>query len=261
MNACEIASLLRRQISSGHFLLNEKLPPQRTLAKRFGAARGTVREALKQLEEIGVVVRRARSGTYVTYSRLEHIPAIFELAGPLELIDARLALEPHMVRLAALHADDLDLIEIEADLVSLKGSRIDAQTFADADERFHLGLARCSRNPLIDWMTRTFQRVRGHAQWVKLRALTLEPASIELFTRQHRAIADAVRTGDADVASHLMKEHLETARRALIATAIPSTTPARNMFENSRSRPFTQPVTKPRRWRRRPYSIHQGDQQ
>lgn len=261
MNASEIASLLRRQICSGHFLLNEKLPPQRTLAKRFGVARGTVREALKQLEETGFVVRRARSGTYAAYSGHDHIPAIFEFAGPLELIDARLALEPHMVRLAALHADDLDLIEIEADLVSLKDSRIDAQTFADADERFHLGLARCAQNPLINWMMRTFQRVRGHARWAKIRALTLEPASIELFTRQHRAIVDAVRAGDADVASHAMKEHLETARRSLIAAAIPSTTPARKMFENSRSRPVTQPIAKPRRWRRRSYSIHQGDQQ
>lgn len=261
MNASEIASLLRRQICSGRFILNEKLPTQRTLASRFGVARGTVREALKRLEEIGVVVRRARSGTYVTYSGHDHIPAIFEFAGPLELIDARLALEPHMVRLAALHADDLDLIEIEADLVLLKGSRIDAQTFADADERFHLGLARCSRNPLINWMTRTFQRVRGHAQWAKLRTLTLEPASIELFTRQHRAIANAVRAGDADLASHLMKEHLETARRSLIAAAIPSTTPARTTFENPRSRPLSQPITKPRRRRRRSYSIRQGDQQ
>lgn len=260
MNASKIASLLRRQISSGHFSLNEKLPPQRTLAKRFGVARGTVREALKQLEKTGFVVRRARSGTYAAYSGHDHIPAIFEFAGPLELIDARLALEPHMVRLAALHADDLDLIEIEADFALLEGGYIDAQTFADVDERFHIGLARCAQNPLINWMMLTFQRVRSHARWAKIRTLTLEPKSIEIYTRHHRAIADAVHAGDADVASHLMKEHLAAARRSLIAAAIPSTTPARKMFENSRSLPLTQPNAKPRR-RRRSYSIHQGDQQ
>lgn len=144
------------------------------------------------------------------------------------MIDAWLALEPHIARLAALHSDELDLIEIEADLALLEGGRIGARTYFDLDERFHLGLTWCSQIPLINWMMLTFQRVRGHGKWAKVRALTLEPNSIELYTHQHRAIAGAVRASDSDEASHLMKEHLETARDSLVAAAIPSTTPSPN---------------------------------
>ena len=58
---------IREDIKAGSFLHNDRLPPERELAERFDAARGTIREALKRLEESGWVVRRAGSGTYVTY--------------------------------------------------------------------------------------------------------------------------------------------------------------------------------------------------
>jgi len=68
MNAADIAGALRQQITSARFAQHDRLPPERTLAEQFGVARGTVREALKRLEEAGFVERRPGSGTYVTYS-------------------------------------------------------------------------------------------------------------------------------------------------------------------------------------------------
>ncbi len=66
MNAADIAGTLRRQITSAQFAQDDRLPPERSLAEQFGVARGTVREALKRLEETGFVERRPGSGTYVT---------------------------------------------------------------------------------------------------------------------------------------------------------------------------------------------------
>ena len=68
MNAADIAGALRQQITSARFAQHDRLPPERTLAEQFGVARGTVREALKRLEEASFVERRPGSGTYVTYS-------------------------------------------------------------------------------------------------------------------------------------------------------------------------------------------------
>jgi len=89
MNAADIAGALRRQIASARFVQNDRLPPERTLAEQFGVARGTVREALKQLEDTGFVARRPGSGTYVTYSEKDETRSIVETTRPLELIDAR----------------------------------------------------------------------------------------------------------------------------------------------------------------------------
>jgi len=218
MNAADIAGALRKQIASARFARSDRLPPERALAEQFGVARGTIREALKRLEETGFVERRPGSGTYVTYSEHDETRSIAETTRPLELIDARFAVEPHMVRLAVLHATEFDLAKAEPHLQTMEAGD-DAISFADADDRFHLALARCSRNPLIVWMMEKMHEVRSHAQWARMRTITLNPAIIALYNRQHRGIVDAIRARDAETAGRLMREHLETARRSLVEAA------------------------------------------
>jgi DNA-binding FadR family transcriptional regulator len=219
MNAADIAGALRKQIASDRFVQNDRLPPERTLAEQFGVARGTIREALKQLEDTGFVERRAGSGTYVTYSERDETRSIIETARPLELIDARFAIEPQMARLAVLHATEFDLVKAEAHLQAMETCGGDAEAFAAADDRFHLALARCSQNPLIIWMMEKMHEVRSHAQWARMRTITLEPGIIANYNVQHRSIVDAIRARDAESAGRLMKEHLESARRSLIDAA------------------------------------------
>lgn len=220
MNATDIAGALRRQIASARFARNDRLPPERTLAEQYGVARGTVREALRQLEDSGFVMRRPGSGTYVTYSEQDEARSIIETTRPLELIDARFALEPHMCRLAVLHATDFDLAKAEAHMQSMEACGGDADLFADADDRFHLALARCTHNALIVWMMEKMNEVKSHTQWARMRALILEPGVIAAYNRQHRAVVEAIRARDSDTAAQMMKEHLDSARRSLIeATA------------------------------------------
>ncbi len=219
MNATDIAGELRKQIASARFARNDRLPPERLLADQFGVARGTVREALKQLEDTGFVERRAGSGTYVTYSERDETRSIVETVRPLELIDARFAIEPHMARLAVLHATDFDLSKAEAHLHTMETCGGDPIAFADADDRFHLALARCSQNALIVWMMEKMHEVRAHAQWARMRTITLEPDIIDKYNHQHRAIVEAIRARDAESAGRLMKEHLESARRSLVDAA------------------------------------------
>ena len=218
MNAADIAGVLRKQIASARFAQNDRLPPERSLAEQFGVARGTIREALKRLEGTGFVERRPGSGTYVTYSERDETRSIVETTRPLELIDARFAVEPHMVRLAVLHATEFDLAKTEAHLQAMEAGD-DAIAFADADDRFHLALARCTQNALIVWMMEKMHEVRSHAQWARMRTITLEPEIIDHYNRQHRNIIDAIRSRDAEAAGRLMKEHLETARRSLVEAA------------------------------------------
>lgn len=225
MNASDIAGTLRRQITSARFAEQERLPPERLLAEQFGVARGTVREALRQLEASGFVQRRAGSGTYVVWTDPAQIEApvagagllpIIETTRPIELIDARFALEPHMTRLAVLNATEADLAAAERHLEAMEGCKGDAEAFADADERFHLALADCARNPLLAWFMARVHDVRSHAQWGRMRTLTLKPEMIALYNDQHRAVLDAIRARDAEGSAAAMKAHLATARRSLV---------------------------------------------
>ena len=68
-------------------------------------------------------------------------------------------------------------------------------------------------------MMQKMHEVRSHAQWARMRTITLEPGIIAHYNEQHRAIVDAIRSRDAEGAGRLMKEHLESARRSLVETA------------------------------------------
>lgn len=219
MNSVEIAGSLRRQIVAARYQLNERLPPERSLADQFDVARGTVREALRQLEGLGFVERRAGSGTYVTYSGEDKGGSVVQSTRPLELIDARFAIEPHMVRLAVLHATESDLERVEAHLRRMETCDRDAGVFAEADEAFHRQLAECTGNPMIIWMMEKMHEVRSHSQWAQMRVITLTPEIIDIYNTQHRAVVDAIRARDAEHAANAMKAHLSTARQSLIDAA------------------------------------------
>ena len=197
-------------------MLNERLPPERTLAERYGVARGTVREALRQLEQMGFVERRPGSGTYVTWSDGRSAPSVTEITRPLELVDARFAVEPQMCRLAVLHATDAELNELRALLDAMEGCEEDPVRFADFDEEFHLALARCTQNPMIVWMMQKIHEVRSHVQWARMRLLTLNPEVVRHYNRQHRAVFDAIADRESERAAQAMVAHLATARASLM---------------------------------------------
>lgn len=177
-SATDLVTLLRRDIASAKYLHGERLPPERALSEFFGVARGTVRAALEQLEAIRFVERRAGSGTYVTYTGSDRIPEVSETARPLELMDARFAFEPHICRLAILHATDRDLDMLDRLLDRMENYGGDITAFAQTDEAFHHLLARLTRNSLLEWIMKKITDVRAHAQWAQMRSLTLTPMMI-----------------------------------------------------------------------------------
>lgn len=219
MNARDITMELRRQITTSFYAQDARLPPERALSEEYGVARGTIREALKSLEDMGLVERRAGSGTYVTYADSAETGSVIETTRPLELVDARFAIEPHMCRLAVLHATELDLARTEGFMAEME-SVTDARQFADLDERFHLALADAAHNPMIKWMMQKTHEVRSHSQWARMRTLTLNRPIIDTYNRQHRQIVDAIRARDAEGARDAMRTHLDTARRSLVEATI-----------------------------------------
>src|SRR6185503_384183 len=149
--ANSITSRLRRAIEMGVYADGDQLPPERQLAVAFGTARSTIRKVLDQLEQKGLVVRRVGSGTFVNYQGpiLDSMADVTDLISPLQLIEARSAIEPQMTKLAALHASTRDLSAMEKVLLALEDSTDDQDAFTRLDSEFHLGIARCSRNPLL----------------------------------------------------------------------------------------------------------------
>lgn len=218
-SASDVASLMRQSIEEGTYRRFDRLPPSRQLASSLGVARNTLRDALYQLEKEGLLETRAGSGTYVTAPEQDRVPEAVEEATPLELIDARFALEPHICRLCVLHGRREDFETLDRLCRQMELASKDPIAFAEADTAFHKALAQATRNNLLIWLISQINAVRSLDEWTRMRRLTLDGQTIATYNVQHRELLNALRTREPERAAVKMKEHLETARLSLTRAA------------------------------------------
>ena len=214
--AAAIAAQLHEAILGGAHAHGQRLPAERHLAVHFGASRSTVREALRQLQEMALVTRRIGSGTFVNCPAAPREAQVAENTSPLQLIEVRQAIEPDMARLAVVHATARELAALRDALAALENCGADQELFSSADERFHLALAEATDNPLMVWLYRQINAVRGHTQWREMKRKILTGANIDRYKAQHRALYEAIRRRDVAAAVRCIDQHLDKARRDLL---------------------------------------------
>lgn len=216
-----ITSELRRAIETGRYHDGDQLPPERDLSDTYSASRNTIRKALDNLEEAGLVVRKVGSGTFVNYAGPANLETenVVEQISPLQLIDARIGFERQMTRLAVVHATGRDIEKMQALLTQLEASEQDRNTFTKLDSEFHHQLAKASGNPLIVKLYHQINEVRTHSQWRKARELVLSPEKIRQYNKFHRGILDALINRDTRSAIDALNAHMELAHLDLVGTA------------------------------------------
>lgn len=214
--APDLVAALREDIVGLRYMEHDRLPSERSLVRKYKVARGTVRAALAQLQQMGLVETIAGSGTYVRYSEMVETLSVVRLTSPMQLMDARLAVEPHVARLAALHASGKSVYELESALREVERCHEESDGFSVADERFHRAIASCTGNEMLVWICRWINEVRGHDQWAEMKRLTLTTRRIAAYNVQHRAICKAIRRRDAEAAAREATAHLVSARDSLV---------------------------------------------
>ncbi len=213
--AAGLFNRIRAGIVNGDYAYNERLPSERSLAEQYAVARGTVRAALNQLERANFVRKKFGSGTFINYDIKFDQDDISEETGPLDLIETRLAIEPHIVRLVVSNANNRELRKLQEVLDQSIHSRQDANSFSSADEAFHLMLANYSQNPLLIWIYQRINDIRNHTQWIHRKHSILTPEKIAQYNRQHRELLNAIIRRDMEGAVTLMIHHLNQAKRDL----------------------------------------------
>jgi DNA-binding FadR family transcriptional regulator len=211
-----IAGQLRQAIIAGTYKHGEKLPAERHLADAFDASRTTVRLALDQLEQERLVTRRVGSGTFVNHRPVSDLDNIADSTSPLELIEARLGIEPHMTRLAVLNATNRDIEKMTEAIEKAEAAGDDPELWTEWDTQFHLLLAEAAHNRLVLWLYQHINEIRSHDQWASMRDKVLTPARIAEYNRQHRALLGAIASRDVEGAAAMVTSHLHFARRQLM---------------------------------------------
>ncbi len=141
------------------FPLGAHLPSEDKLAEQFRVSRIVIREAMKILEDRGVVEVRAGRGTIVVPAKSDRVksslyrlirssgtPMLQEM---LQLLELRGVLEESAAGLAAVRATEADLAEAEAALRNMREGSV-AESVHAADLRFHIAIARASGNRFFE---------------------------------------------------------------------------------------------------------------
>lgn len=204
---------LRRMLADAAWAPGTRLPTERVLSERFAVNRSTLRKALSRLEVEGAIVRRVGSGTFVAVVP-EAPETLAASASPVELMDARVALEPVIAREAALRARAGDL---QALAVCLAHSEA-ADAFSDFehwDIAFHKALAEATQNPIFATMMEVLRRMRITAEWDRLKRAAFSPELRDRYRAEHRAVFGALEHRDPAGAASAMFQHMQSVRASV----------------------------------------------
>jgi GntR family transcriptional regulator, transcriptional repressor for pyruvate dehydrogenase complex len=151
----QLADVLRRSILDGVLSEGERLPSEAKLARQAGVSRTTVREALRILQEAGLIQRA--SPKIMVVRALNDEPGHRELAAALHrrnvtfhhLHEALMTIEPELTRLATERATVDDIEELRQNLECQEDNLENFERWCQLDEEFHLAIAEMSANPAL----------------------------------------------------------------------------------------------------------------
>lgn len=216
--ADDLAQRVRQLIRAGSYQPGSRLPSINEMARLFGVAHPTLREALRKLETLGVVEIRHGSGVYVgeDHNPLVIPNPIFEGGVTrkllLDLVDARVSIEKKTVSLAAEHATDSHLEQMRELLARAEANLDDGTVLAEVNLAFHHEIALASDNGVLGQILEVLASVIRQEQRIVLD--TYGPR--QKFHQEHLAILEALERKDADLAVERMQDHLEAVREMLL---------------------------------------------
>lgn len=213
----QIAKQIRNQVEMGNLKPGDQLPPERRLAENFGTSRATVREALRALEIIGMIDSRVGQGTFIKTSSISEIDKFLSeietQTSPLEVFEARLAIEPHLGKLASINATKEDIQHLEHCITEMNNLSIDFTDFEHWDSEFHQAIALAAKNSLLIKFTSIINNVRMETLWGSIKKRSLTPERIKIYQKEHQDILNAIKDRNATLASKMLFNHILNVKR------------------------------------------------
>ena len=207
----EAIEALTAFIAAAGYNPGDRLPPERELISSMGMTRNTLRKALDALERDGAIWRHVGKGTVVaaqgSSSGTGSLADLTQQVTPVQLMRARLSLEPAIAREAAIHASH------EA-VVRLKLARercVEATNWDDdeaQDDAVHRCVAEATDNVLLLSLFDHLNQVRRAVAWNTVIRHSKRPERDHSSFSEHDIITAAIETRDPEAAHAAMRKHL-----------------------------------------------------
>ena len=214
----EIAEQIRQELAARRLRVGDRLPPERALAEQFGVSRNTLREALRSLENAGLLrlQKGATGGAFIRESSGDAIIMglrdMFHLGAirPEHLTEARVMIESIAVRAACERATAADIEALNANIAAAEKAAREKISFyeqAAIHLDFHRVIARATKNPVMVIVMEALIDVMQHF----IRAIGQQRNPWVLPSR--RRFMKHFEAKDADAAVAEMEQHLERLNR------------------------------------------------
>ncbi|MET7380324.1 FCD domain-containing protein [Streptomyces sp. NPDC005526] len=209
---------IEERVLAGELKAGDRLPPERELAPTLGVSRSALREALRVMETIGVLVAHAGrgpdAGARIVRNPDDALGRLLRLHLALgsydlqDVLEARVTLERSSFEAAARRASEDDLAQAEEVLARMREPGLTVTEFNELDTLFHVLIARSSGNRLISTLT---SAVRESVRTLILKAEEDAEdwtATAAALNAQHAELLRLVRAGDGAGAADLVEEHI-----------------------------------------------------
>lgn len=222
--ACEELVLdLKRTILSGKYSPGSRIPSERELAKKYNVSRVPVREAIEQLIHENILRTEPHIGTFVTdlYDVTLLSQSMYQISHMekkilKESLTARQLIESECARLAAKHATEDEIKEIQEALFSStnefrKLKQKESNRFLKEDYNFHLSIAKASHNEVLYQYLQTLTETVTMHQFCSLQ----KEDSINIVPDLHFRVYNAILFRQPEEAQNAMYNHLQRTKEMI----------------------------------------------
>ncbi|MBI5444773.1 MAG: FadR family transcriptional regulator [Deltaproteobacteria bacterium] len=207
----EVHRQLKEAILGGHYTPGDRLPSERELCETFGVGRPVIREALRFLENSGLITVRqgATGGAFV--QRIDSSILAHTLEGIVkmdnvslqELTEARLALEMGAFPLAVRRLGPEDFEALEENMREVE-ENLDRKIRGKRNLGFHVLLVKASKNPLLlkiaEALFAFMEKLLEQYEYNEQRSRTVLGV--------HGQIIDLLKANEVDEAARLLEAHI-----------------------------------------------------
>lgn len=203
----------------------ERLPSERDLSEMLGVSRPSLRDAVAELQERGLLTARAGAGIFVAeVLGSAFAPALVELFAThdeavFDYLSFRRDMEGMTAERAAIHGTETDLKVVASVFAKMEAAHQKRNPADEArlDAEFHMAIIEASHNVIMLHMMRSMFELLREGVFYNRQVMFKQRTTRSALLDQHRAINDAIQARDPRAARAAVEAHLDYVETALRA--------------------------------------------
>lgn len=212
---------IKDKIAKGAWATGVKIPSEHELSKELGVSRATIRSAISKLATMEILIKKQGDGTYVNSTKPEMffnelLPnLVLNQYSSVDILEFREIIEPECIKLFIENYDENEIKNLKKYYRIMKENELSRESheYALADLQFHMTIARGSKNSIVIKIMEILNDILASYQLEANKQIGPRTG-----TQEHSGIIDAIEAKDVELASLLMKRHIQRSKTDILGS-------------------------------------------